>query len=199
MVTQWLQHPLVLKGRMVQLRPVEEETLDELFKVGRDRELWLLTSVDHSDPAIFYPNFKTALHDREHGKAYPFLVCLGDGGRVIGTTRLLDIQPHDMKVEIGVTWIASEFWGSGVNTECKQLLLEYCFEVLGVNRVQFRTKADNARSRRALEKIGAMFEGVMRKDKIESNGNPRDTALYSIVREDWPSVKTQLAVQLVVR
>jgi RimJ/RimL family protein N-acetyltransferase len=181
---------------MIELRPVEEESLDELFNVGRDREIWRLTSVDYSDPAIFYPNFRAALCDREHGKAYPFLVCHGESGRVIGTTRLLDIHPQDKKVEIGVTWIASEFWGSGINTECKQLLLEYCFETLGVNRVQFRAKADNARSRRALEKIGAIFEGIMRKDKIEPNGNPRDTAFYSIVREEWPKVKIGLAARL---
>lgn len=195
----WLQHPLVLKGRMVELRPLEEATLDELFNVGRDPDIWRLTSVAYSDPAIFYPNFRAALQDREHGKAYPFLVCLADSGRVIGTTRLLEIHPHDKKIEIGVTWIASEFWGSGINTECKQLLLEHCFEILGANRVQFRAKADNARSRRALEKIGATFEGVMRKDKIEPNGNPRDTAFYSIVREEWPGVKVQLAMRLALR
>ena len=184
---------------MVELRPVEEETLDELFNVGRDREIWRLTSVDYSDPAIFYSNFRAALNDRALGKVYPFLVCLADSGRVIGTTRLLDIYPHDKKLEIGVTWIASACWGGGINTECKQLLLEYCFETLDVNRVQFRAKADNARSRRALEKVGATFEGIMRKDKIEPNGNPRDTAFYSIVREEWPSVKAQLAVQLAAR
>ncbi|RDD83730.1 N-acetyltransferase [Dyella tabacisoli] len=178
---------------------MEEETLDELFHVGSDREIWRLTSVNYSDPAIFYPNFKAALQDREYGKAYPFLVCLADSGRVIGTTRLLDIHPQDKKIEIGVTWIASEFWGSGINTECKQLLLEYCFETLGVNRVQFRAKADNTRSRHALEKIGAMFEGILRQDKIESNGTPRDTAFYSIVREDWPGVKARLAAKLTAR
>lgn len=199
MVSSWLQHPVILTGRIVELRPVEEETLDELFSVGRDREIWRLTSVDYSDPAIFYPNFTAALHDRELGKAYPFLLCLRGSGRVIGTTRLLDIHPQDKKIEIGVTWMASEFWGSGINTECKQLLLEYCFETLDVNRVQFRAKADNARSRRALEKIGATFEGVMRRDKIEPNGNPRDTAFYSIVREEWPSVKAHLALQLASR
>lgn len=195
MTAQWLEHPLILKGRRVELRPVEEESLDELFDVGRDRDIWRLTSVDYSDPAIFYPNFKLALHDRSLGKAYPFLVCLGGSGRVIGTTRLLDIHPRDKKIEIGVTWIASEFWGSGVNAECKQLLLEYCFEILGVNRVQFRTKAGNARSRRALEKIGALFEGIMRKDSIEPSGIPRDTAFYSVVREEWPDIKAQFAKQ----
>jgi RimJ/RimL family protein N-acetyltransferase len=191
-----LQHPLFLKGRLVELRPLEHASLDELFHVGLDPEIWRLTSVNYSDPAIFYPNFTAALRDREHGLVYPFLVCLAHGGRVIGTTRLLDILPRDKKLEIGVTWIASEFWGSGVNIECKQLLLEHCFDVLDVNRVQFRAKADNARSRRALEKIGATFEGVLRQDKIEPNGNTRDTAIYSIVREEWPGVKASLCARL---
>lgn len=108
-----------------------------------------LKSVDRCSPS-----FKTALQDRALGKAYPFLVCLRDNGRIIGTTRILDIHPDDKKVEIGVTWIASEFWGTGINIECKQLLLTFCLDTLGVGRVQFRAKADNARSRRALEKIG---------------------------------------------
>lgn len=195
-MAQWLQHPLVLEGRRVELRPLEEETLDELLQVGLDREIWRLTSVDYSDPAIFYPNFRAALRDREHGKAYPFLVRLAGSGRVIGTTRLLDIHPDDKKIEIGVTWIASEFWGSGINAECKRLLLGHCFDVLGANRVQFRAKDDNARSRRALEKIGAVFEGILRQDKVEANGKPRNTAFYSIVREEWPSVKAQLTARL---
>ena len=194
-----LEHPLILKGRLVELRPVEEETLAELFDVGRDRDIWRLTSVDYSDPAIFYPNFRAALQDRALGKAYPLLVCLADSRRVVGTTRLLDFLPHDRKIEIGVTWIASEFWGSGINTECKLLLLEYCFGTLGVNRIQFRAKADNVRSRRALEKIGAVFEGILRKDKIEPNGKPRDTAFYSILQEEWPGVRARLAVQLAGR
>lgn len=192
----WVPHPLALKGRLVELRPLEEDTLDELFAVAGDRELWRLTSVDYSDPAIFYPNFKAALRDRALGRAYPFLVRLAGSGRLVGTTRFLDIHPQDRKLEIGVTWIASDCWGSGVNTECKQLLLACCFETLDANRVQFRAKADNGRSRRALEKIGAVFEGVMRQDKIEPGGRPRDTAFYSIVREEWPTVKTMLAARL---
>lgn len=192
MDSHWIQHPLHLKGRVVELRPVEEANLDDLFHVGSDREIWRLTSVDYSDPTIFYPNFRAALKDREQGKSYPFLVCLADTGRVIGTTRLLDIHPQDKKLEIGVTWIASEFWGRGVNGECKRLLLEYCFETLGANRVQFRAKADNARSRRALEKVGAQFEGIMRQDKIEPSGKPRNTAFYSIIRADWPGIKATL-------
>jgi len=192
----WIAHPLSLAGQRVELCPVEEVHLDELFELGRDREIWRLTSVDYSDPQIFYPNFAAALRERELGKTYPFLIRLRGDGRIVGTTRFLEIQPQDRKLEIGVTWMASAFWGSGINLECKLLLLAHCFETLDANRVQFRAKADNARSRRALEKIGAVFEGVMRKDKIEASGKPRDTAFYSIVSEEWPALKPRLAAQL---
>src|SRR5690349_16833892 len=191
MVTSWLEHPLVLRGRLIELRPLEEEHLDELFDVARDPAIWQMTSVDYSDPAVFYPNFRAALRDRCQGQTYPFVVRLAGSGQAIGTTRLLDIHPHDRKVEIGVTWIASAYWGTGANTECKRLLLEYCFEILGANRVQLRAKSDNGRSRRAIEKLGAVLEGVLRQDKIEPSGRARDTALYSIVREEWPSVKAR--------
>jgi RimJ/RimL family protein N-acetyltransferase len=196
LATPWPQHPLILKGRLVELRPLENTMLDALFEVAQDREIWRLTSFDYSDPAIFYPNFTAALSDRDQGRSYPFLICLAGSERIVGTTRLLDIHPQDRKLEIGVTWIASAYWGSGVNTECKLLLLEHAFEVLGANRVQFRAKADNARSRRALEKIGAVFEGVMRQDKIEPDGKPRNTAFYSIVREEWPNVRDRLTAKL---
>ncbi len=196
MADPWLQHPLILKGRRIELLPLDEESLGPLFAVANDPDIWRLTSVDYSDPAVFYPNFRAALGERATGKAYPFLICLAGNGRIVGTTRLLDIDPHNKKIEIGVTWIAREFWGRHVNQECKQLLLQHCFEQLGVNRVQFRAKADNARSRRALEKIGATFEGILRKDKIEPNGNPRDTAFYSILRDEWPHVKVELIKQL---
>ncbi|NII72864.1 RimJ/RimL family protein N-acetyltransferase [Dyella sp. SG562] len=196
MSAPWIAHPLSLAGQRVELCPVEEVHLDELFELGRDREIWRLTSVDYSDPQIFYPSFAAALRERELGKTYPFLIRLRGDGRIVGTTRFLEIQPQDRKLEIGVTWMASAFWGSGINLECKLLLLAHCFETLDANRVQFRAKADNARSRRALEKIGAVFEGVMRKDKIEASGKPRDTAFYSIVSEEWPALKPRLAAQL---
>ncbi len=195
-MTQWIRHPLVLRGRKIVLQPLEVEALDGLFAASQDPEIWRLTSVDYSRPEIFYPNFEAALRAREHGKAYPFAIRLAGSGEIIGTTRLLDIAPEDRKLEIGVTWLASPHWGTGVNAECKYLLLEYCFESLRANRVQFRARSDNARSRRALEKIGAMFEGVLRKDKIQPDGKVRNTAVYSIIDEDWPGLKPKLAARI---
>jgi RimJ/RimL family protein N-acetyltransferase len=112
--------------------------------------------------------------------------------QIIGTTRLLEIVPNDKKVEIGVTWIAKEFWGSSINLECKLLLLTYCFETLNINRVQFRTKDTNLRSRKAIEKIGGQLEGILRNDKIEPNGIPRNTAFYSILNSEWENAKQNI-------
>jgi RimJ/RimL family protein N-acetyltransferase len=167
--------------------------LDALFSIAQDPAIWRLTSVDYSVKENFYPNFTAALHGRETGKSYPFLICLADSGEIIGTSRLLDIVPEDRQVEIGVTFLASRYWGTGINSACKYLLLAYCFETLQVNRVQFRAKSNNVRSRRALEKIGATFEGIHRQDKIEPDGHARDTAFFSIVKAEWPGLKPLLA------
>jgi RimJ/RimL family protein N-acetyltransferase len=191
--TPWIAHPVLLQGQNIALRPLQFDNLDDLFAASQDPDIWRLTSVDYSVPENFYPNFTAALHARDTGKCYPFVICLADSGQIIGTTRLLDIAQEDRKLEIGVTWLASQYWGSGANTVCKYLLLEYCFDVLRTHRVQFRAKAENARSRRALEKIGAVFEGILRKDKIEPGGQPRNTAFFSILDDEWPALKPRLA------
>ena len=191
-----INHPVLLRGRNIELRPLELETLGALFAVAQDPNIWRFTSVDYSIEKNFYPNFSAALREREGGKSYPFLIYSTESSKIIGTTRLLEIVPEDRKLEIGVTWLASQYWGTGVNTQCKYLLLEYCFESLNLNRVQFRAKSDNSRSRRALEKIGATFEGLLRKDKIEPSGQARNTALYSIIKDEWPNLKSKLAADL---
>ena len=183
---------MILRGRRIEIRPLEYESLDTLFAVAQDPDIWRNTSVDYSVPENFYPNFNAALQGRAEGRSYPLLICMAGSSQIIGTTRLLEIVPQDRKLEIGVTWLASQYWGTGANTECKYLLLEYCFEILEANRVQFRAKSENMRSRRALEKIGATFEGIHRQDKIEPSGQARNTAFFSILKNEWPDVKSRL-------
>jgi RimJ/RimL family protein N-acetyltransferase len=194
--TPWIKHPVLLRGRNIELRPLESESLIALFAVAQDPDIWRLTSVDYSVQENFYPNFNAAIRGRDGGKSYPFLICLAGSSQIIGTTRLLEIVPEDRRLEIGVTWLASRYWGSGANTESKYLLLEYCFETLHANRVQFRARTDNTRSRRALEKIGATFEGIFRKDKIEPSGQARNTAFFSILNDEWSDLKPRLAAKL---
>jgi RimJ/RimL family protein N-acetyltransferase len=199
MKDNWIGHPIILKGNEVELLPLEAVHLDSLFLAASNKEIWELTSVDYSVEEIFYPNFNKALNERDNGNVYPFVIIHRSSNTIIGTTRLLEICPDDKKLEIGVTWIMKEFWGTTVNLECKLLLLNYCFETLEANRVQFRAKDNNLRSRRAIEKIGGVFEGVLRKDKMEPNGIPRNTAFYSILDTEWKKAKQSIEEQIAVK
>jgi RimJ/RimL family protein N-acetyltransferase len=199
MKDNWIDHPIILKGNEVELLPLEEAHLDSLFLAASNKEIWELTSVDYSVEEIFYPNFRKALNERDSGNVYPFVIIHKYSNMIIGTTRLLEICPNDKKIEIGVTWIMKEFWGTTVNLECKLLLLNYCFETLEANRVQFRAKDNNLRSRRAIEKIGGVFEGILRKDKMEPNGMPRNTAFYSILNTEWGKAKESIKQQIAVK
>ena len=140
MKNNWINHPIVLKGDEIELLPLEKEHFEDLFLAASNKEIWELTSVDYSVEEIFYPNFNNAMDDRERGTVYPFIIVHKDSNKIIGTTRFLEIYPNDKKIEIGVTWIMKEYWGTTVNLECKLLLLNYCFENLKTNRVQFRAK-----------------------------------------------------------
>ena len=195
-MTNLLPDPIVLEGENIQLLPLQTSHFEALFEAASNPEIWELTSVNYSDPAIFNHSNTTALKDKEKGTVYPFVIVDKHTDTIIGTTRFLEISAADKKLEIGVTWIKKEFWGSTVNMECKYLLLQYCFEHLQLHRVQFRAKADNLRSRKAIEKIGGQLEGIFRKDKIEPSGNYRNTAFYSIIDTEWESTKAMLISKL---
>ncbi len=192
----WIKHPAVLNGNTIDLIPLQKEHLNELFLAASNEEIWELTSVNYSASELFYASYSEAISDRENGKVYPFIIFHKKAKKVIGSTRFLEIDQINKKLEIGVTWISKEFWGTIVNTECKYLLLRHCFETLNTNRVQFRVKDSNLRSRKAIEKIGAVLEGIFRKDKIEANGTARNTAFYSIIDTEWEAVKKGIIHQI---
>jgi RimJ/RimL family protein N-acetyltransferase len=110
----------------------------------------------------------------------------------MGSTRFHSIKPKDRNIEIGYTWLHPDYWATGINTECKLLLLTFCFETLRAIQVQFQTNEANMRSRKAIEKIGGQFEGILRKDRIRDNGVIRNSVYYSIIDEEWESVKRNL-------
>jgi RimJ/RimL family protein N-acetyltransferase len=195
-MNQKFKDEIILEGEHVLLIPLEKKHFSELLEAASNPEIWELTSVNYSDPEIFYNNNNKALTDKENGTVYPFIIKDKITDKIVGTTRFLEISEIDKKLEIGVTWLKKEYWGTKTNTESKYLLLKHCFENLELNRVQFRAKADNVRSRKAIEKIGAQFEGIFRKDKIEPNGTFRNTAFYSIIDTEWDSIKTNLIEKL---
>ena len=127
----------------------------------------------------------SGLSEKEARTQFPFVIRHKLSGGLVGSTRFLDIQSSHRKLEIGSTWLIPEYWATSVNLECKLLLLTYCFEKLNAFRVQLKTDENNIRSRKAIEKIGGVFEGILRNDMIRDNGTKRNSAYYSIIEEEW--------------
>jgi RimJ/RimL family protein N-acetyltransferase len=196
MKENWIQHPVVLKGTTVELLPLQKEHLEELYAAASDKELWKLVPFDCSDRNTFDKAYAFALTERDNGNQYPFVILHKPTNRLIGSTRFFEIYPADKKLEIGWTWITRECWGTTINFECKLLLLTYCFDVLHTNRVQLKTKDTNFRSRKAIEKIGGVFEGILRKDRIQGDGTTRNAAYYSILDDEWPAAKIKILQQI---
>jgi RimJ/RimL family protein N-acetyltransferase len=192
MKAPWITHPTILKGQTVDLLPLEKEHFEELYLAASDKKLWELIPTDCSIQEKFTAAYITALTEREKGNHYPFIIYHKQTQQIIGSTRLFDIFPNDKKLEIGWSWIIEKYWGTGVNLECKLLLLTYCFDVLKARRVQIKTDENNIRSRKAIEKIGGQFEGVLRKDRIKDDGTSRSAAYYSIIDDEWEDVKERL-------
>jgi RimJ/RimL family protein N-acetyltransferase len=196
MAEHWINHPTILKGEAVDLLPLEREHFDRLFVAAADKKLWELIPVDCSKAETFESAHLFALAEREKGSQYPFVIYHKATDAIIGSTRLFEIFPKDLKLEIGWTWIIEKYWGTEVNFECKLLLLTFCFEVLKTRRVQIKTDQHNLRSRKAIEKIGGQFEGILRKDRIKENGDSRSAAYYSIIDDEWETAKQKIINQL---
>jgi len=199
MSTPWIPHPTILRGETVDLLPLELSQFDELYTAASDPALWALIPVNCSIREKFDQAYLAAIADREAGRQYPFVVFHKPSGKLIGSTRFFEIYPADKKLEIGWTWIVQEHWGSSVNFECKLLLLDFCFDVLQTRRVQLKTKDTNIRSRTAIEKIGGVFEGVLRKDRVQDDGSSRNAAYFSILDDEWPAARRKILEQLTER
>ena len=126
----------------------------------------------------------------------PFVIIHKQDGKIIGSTRLMHIDPPHRKLEIGWTWLHPDYWATAVNLECKLLLLSFCFETLQAVRVQLRTDERNIRSRKAIAKIGGKYEGILRHDLIRDNGTFRNSAYFSLIHTEWSDAKTNLTTLL---
>lgn len=191
----WIQHPVVLEGTKVKLVPTDHTHIPDLLAVGRQEKIWEFISINGSDSERLAQHLKSAILKRSTGEQYPFTVIDKQTGKIIGATMFHNIFPEHRKLEIGWTWYDPAYWRTGYNRECKLLLLIYCFETLKTVRVQFQTDENNLRSRTAILGIGATFEGIMRKERIRANGAFRNTCMFSIIDEEWESVKSRLSKQ----
>jgi RimJ/RimL family protein N-acetyltransferase len=192
----WIQHPLILEGEKVKLVPLESAHFDELLAVGRQGNIWEFMSINGADSDRLLLHLKSAVLKRGTGEQYPFAVIDKNEKKIIGSTLFHNIYPEHRKLEIGWTWYDPAYWRTGLNRECKLLLLAHCFEVLQTVRVQLQTDENNLRSRTAILGIGATFEGIIRKERIRANGVFRNTAMYSILDDEWPAVRSTLEASL---
>jgi len=193
-----LVEPVILYGDRVRLEPLGQAHAVDLYAVSQDPDIWTYMPVDPSHSLEALSSWiETALRARAQGQQMPFAIVDARSGRAIGSTRYLSITPEDYGIEIGWTWLAREVRRTAVNTECKYLLLGHAFESLGAIRVQLKTDSRNQRSQGAIERLGAVREGVLRKQMILENGYQRDTVMYSITEVEWPAVKAGLEAKLV--
>lgn len=190
--------PVPLAGRHVRLEPLELRHAAGLFAAGRPAEIWtyLLTPPFASEAAV-QDWIVEALRAQASGAEVPYATVRQSDGRVVGSTRFIDIRRPHRGLEIGWTWIAPEAQRTAVNTEAKYLMLRQAFEGWGAMRVQLKTDARNEKSRRAILRIGATFEGILRKQLLRPHdGYQRDTAMFSITDVEWPAAKARLEAML---
>src|SRR2546428_5381721 len=185
--------PVTLEGGQVRLEPLAKAHLEGLALVGLDEELWrwIPTPVGTREEMAAY--IETALSEQERSTSLPFAIVERATGRAIGSTRYGNIDRTHHRVEIGWTWVASEWQRTAMNTEAKYLLLRHAFETLGCIRVELKTDSLHERSRAAILRIGAREEGVFRNHIITASGRIRHSVYYSIVDSEWPGVKARLA------
>ncbi len=182
-------------GQWVQLEPLGDQHRDALRTAADDERIWTYTLTLARGPG-FDRWFEDALAQRAAGRLIPFAVRRRADQAVLGSTSYLDFTPRDRRLEIGSTWYAPAVWGTAVNPECKLLLLAQAFEVLGMNRVALCTDLRNTRSQAAIEKLGAVREGVLRSHRLTQGDRVRDTVMYSIIVSEWPQVKARLQARL---
>ena len=181
--------PVTLKARDLALVPLSLEHEDGLRAAAADGELWKLRVTSVPEPENTRAYLETALKTPDR---FAFAVTEAASGKVLGTSSFHDILPTVKRVEIGYTWYAAHCQRTHVNTTCKLLLLTHAFDVLGCNTVGWRTDNFNFASQRAIERLGAKKDGVIRGHAMRRDGTIRDTVMYSLRAGEWPEVKAQL-------
>ena len=187
----WIE-PVTLTGEHVILEPAADRHLPDLLAAAADPDVWTWMPWRRPTDA----DQLAALLEGERAIAYPFAQLDATSGRAVGITTYRDVDERNRTLEVGGTWIGRPWWRTAINTEAKLLFLGHAFETLGANRVAIKTDIRNERSQAAIERLGALREGVLRHQYIRPDGSLRDTVIYSIVPEEWPGVRARLEARL---
>ncbi len=187
----WIE-PVTLTGEHVILEPAADRHLPDLLAAAADPDVWTWMPWRRPTDA----DELAALLEGERAIAYPFAQLDATSGRAVGITTYRDVDERNRTLEVGGTWIGRPWWRTAINTEAKLLFLGHAFDTLGANRVAIKTDIRNERSQAAIERLGAVREGVVRHQYIRPDGTLRDTVLYSVVPEEWPAVRAHLRARL---
>nr|WP_293864602.1 GNAT family protein [Steroidobacter sp.] len=188
-----------MRGQHATLEPLTLARHDELAEALRDGELWNLWYTFIPTPDKLAADIEKKLDQQRKGTMLPFAVIDAATGKAVGITTYMNIEAEARRVEIGSTWYRKSVQRTPLNTECKLLLLTHAFESLDCMAVEFRTHFFNHLSRRAIERLGAKLDGILRNHRRSSDGTLRDTAVYSIIASEWPTVRSHLRHQLATR
>jgi RimJ/RimL family protein N-acetyltransferase len=181
-----INHPIVLQNERVMLRPLELEDIQYLSHFAQNEpDLWRYSLAQIQSPADLELYINQAVDARAQGREYPFIVFDKATGLYAGSTRFYDIQLPFKTLQLGYTWYGKAYHGTGLNKHCKYLLLEYAFQTLGLERVEFRADNRNERSKRAMQSIGCTVEGVLRNHLPTTEGGRRDSIILSILQSEW--------------
>ncbi len=186
--------PVTLHGTFVRLEPLALKHEDDLLQAAQPEEIWEWLPYDppRKTREVLHAWIHTAVQEMDARETIWFVIISRTDNCAVGVTSYMDLRPEHRGLEIGGTWLTPSAWRTPINTECKYLLLRHAFETLGCIRVQLKTDSRNIRSQRAIERLGAVKEGVLRKHMIVRGGFQRDTVMYSILDTEWHSVKTRL-------
>ena len=186
---------ITLHGRHATLEPLTRDHTADMAAAVRDGELWKLWYTNIPAPERMLAEIERRLELQSSGSMLPFAV-LDSEGNAVGMTSYMHIDSVHRRLEIGSTWYAKRVQRSALNTECKLMLMTHAFEALGCIAVEYRTSFFNHQSRQAIERLGARLDGILRNHQRHSDGSLRDTCVYSIIRSEWPAVKTHLDFRL---
>jgi RimJ/RimL family protein N-acetyltransferase len=182
----------VLENKRVLLQPLQVAHLQDLWAIAKDASLWTvqLNKIESEQDLEKY--IQKALKERAAGEAVPFVIIDKKENRIVGSTRYMGLSLPNKRAEIGSTWITPSLHGSGLNKAMKYAMLQHAFEVMGLNRVEFKTDELNTQSRNAILSLGCTQEGIFRRHMITSTGRVRNTVYFSMLKEEWPEVKQRV-------
>lgn len=174
------------------LRPIRKEDYLKFRSLTIENELWEYFTHDLSQTKTLQAWVENAILEMTKGKRLALTILDKATNQVIGSTSIGNLSIRDYRAEIGWTWLSKSYQGCGINSQCKYLLLAHCFDTLELERVEFKTDVLNLKARKALKKLGAFEEGILRSHTLMSDGRRRDTIYYSILKSEWPTIKYNL-------